>query len=393
MTGEKFKVGDTSPADGLVIKEILGQSERAIVFISASNELRWTHHGIDGPMSAGLSRTIDRFDVLMTEVKALRISKEQKRELLTLLGKRLFSAMNASKPRSPASAFKVIEDQIRKYNAASLSPVEGGIEPFEVVVVCALDDPELKALMEFGDWSEMSTVAHDPQLYVWTCWTSRNGTPIRVIAAAPNHMGLVAAGTLAAKMIWRFRPLMICIAGIAAGYKSEKQGFGDILVPDQTFDHGTSKTVVEDGKLKVIASPQPLQINARLLNRLRAWCQKRANLNAIADDWQPESPSTKLQAHIGPLFSSSTVLGANEPLDDVANHWRKLLGAEMEAHAVHQAAHNTIDPEPIFLCMKSICDFAAGKNDEWREYAAYTSARSVKDFISSEWDNLVALRT
>jgi len=71
-------------------------------------------------------------------------------------------------------------------------------------------------------------------------------------------------------------------------------------------------------------------------------------------------------------------------------HWRKLAGVEMEAHAVHRACNDTVDPAPLFLCAKSICDFTEGKTDDWQHYAAYTAAQFVHGFVSSEWEGTLS---
>jgi len=62
----------------------------------------------------------------------------------------------------------------------------------------------------------------------------------------------------------------------------------------------------------------------------------------------------------------------------------------MEAYAVHRACNDTIDPAPLFICAKSVCDFATGKSDEWQHYAAYTSARFIHAFVTTEWETLVS---
>jgi nucleoside phosphorylase len=201
-------------------------------------------------------------------------------------------------------------------------------------------------------------------------------------------MGLVASGVLAAKMIWRFRPKLVCIVGIAAGAKSGKQGFGDILAPDQTFDYGSGKTTFTKGAIQILPNPNPLQISAKLQGRLNEWQRERTSLDTILKSWPAKKPRTQLDLHIGPLFSSPTVLDASRPVKEVTSHWRKLIGVEMEAHAVHRACHDTVEPVPMFLCLKSICDFTQGKNDDWQHFAAFTSAQLLYKFLIAEWPTL-----
>lgn len=260
---------------------------------------------------------------------------------------------------------------------------------YDLAIICAIPDPELAAVQKIGNWSKLPASADDPQIYHQTTWQIKAHSTIRIIAAAPNEMGLSYAAVLAAKMVWRFRPKLVAMAGIAAGSNEEKQGFGDILVPNYTYDYGSSKTVIKDGKIEIKPSPNPIPVSPTLLGHLKNWQATRKDFShLIAPDWPAAEPNTKLKIHIGPLFSSPTVLDAKAPVTAETQHWRKLIGVEMEAHAVHRATHDTIKPPPMFLCAKSICDFAEGKNDLWQAYAAFTSAQFIYHFLTEEWENI-----
>jgi len=180
------------------------------------------------------------------------------------------------------------------------------------------------------------------------------------------------------------------MAGIAAGTKAKSQGFGDVLVPEHTFDYGSGKSVAKGKKLTILSSPNPLALNPRLLGRLKEWQRERSGLDEIEKGWKAVKPRTRLEIHTGPMFSSPTVLQTDQPIQEVMQHWRKLAGVEMEAHAVHRACNDTIDPPPLFLCAKSICDFAEGKSDDWQHYAAYTATQFVYRFVTSEWEDGLA---
>jgi nucleoside phosphorylase len=82
------------------------------------------------------------------------------------------------------------------------------------------------------------------------------------------------------------------------------------------------------------------------------------------------------------------VVDAAQPIQDVIDHWRKLVAVEMEAYAVHLACRDAVDPVPAFLCMKAISDFAANKDDNARDYGAYTAAELCYRFLIEEWENL-----
>ena len=60
----------------------------------------------------------------------------------------------------------------------------------------------------------------------------------------------------------------------------------------------------------------------------------------------------------------------------IDNQVRDLIAVEMEVYGVYYAANWAISPRPQFIAIKSVCDYAdAEKNDDFHDYAAYTSVR------------------
>jgi nucleoside phosphorylase len=261
---------------------------------------------------------------------------------------------------------------------------------FDVVIVCALHSPELEKVMSAGgvSWDPLPGHHEDPHVYYRATYTTKKGKPISIVAGAPNQMGLSASAVLATKMILRFRPKLVAMVGIAAGVSSERQGFGSILAADTTFDYGSGKIISEAKKLIFRPDHHPLPINTRLKSLLLHWSNRRNELDNIYRSWQGDKPDTVLKLHVGPIGSGAAVVDAKQPILDVLQHWRKLTGIEMEAYAVHRACLDTIEPAPIFLCLKSICDFAENKSDTWQTYAAYTAAEFCHRFLTHEWENL-----
>ncbi len=63
---------------------------------------------------------------------------------------------------------------------------------------------------------------------------------------------------------------------------------------------------------------------------------------------------------------------------------RKLVGIEMEAYGVMLAGLHCRAPKPRVLVAKSICDFADDqKGDSHQAYAAFTSARFIREFAEA----------
>jgi nucleoside phosphorylase len=264
-------------------------------------------------------------------------------------------------------------------------------QPFDVAVICALHKPELEKVLRTGkeNWLKLPTEPSDPQTYYKSTYTTLAGTQLRVIAAAPNQMGPPAAAALAAKMILRFKPRLVAMVGIAAGARTDPTGFGDVLAPDTTLDYTSGKITDSGGKVSFKPDPKPIHINSRLLSLLHEWRSNSRELFEIWNNWQASKPPQPPNLIIGPLASGSSVVANRAVVDDVALHWRKLIGLEMEAYAVHCACRDTVNPETPFLALKAICDFADGsKNDEWQPYAAYVAAELLHRILATDWENL-----
>jgi nucleoside phosphorylase len=263
------------------------------------------------------------------------------------------------------------------------------VDRCDIVVVCALHRPELEKLRSVGaGWRPLPADPDDPQSYEQGTFVTKAGTSLRVVAAAPNQMGLSASAVLATKMILRFRPRLVAMVGIAAGVKQHEQGYGDILAAEHTFDYGAGKQSDGTGPLAFLPDPKPIELGPRILGRLKDWAARRTGLDDIYGRWPATKPSTVLKLHVGPLASGAAVLGSRGPVEQVLTHWRKVVGVEMEAYGVHRAARDASHPAPDFLCLKSICDFAEGKNDHWQDYAAYTAAGLFHQFVAAEWETI-----
>jgi nucleoside phosphorylase len=260
-----------------------------------------------------------------------------------------------------------------------------------VVIICALHSPELDKVMRTSEttWSRMPPTGSDPHTYYKATLTTAAGTQLRILAAAPNQMGSAASAVLATKLAWRFRPLVVTMVGIAAGVRAGSQGFGDILAAEQTFDYQAGKLTSDGDKTEFQPDPRPIPISPRALSILKDWQRQRRSLDQIARGWIAASPSTQLRLHVGPLATGASVINAKEPVGEILRHQRKVIGLEMEAYGVHCACREAIHPEPLFLCFKSICDFAHDKDDGWQDYAAYTAASFTWHFLRSEWENLI----
>lgn len=379
-----YKPGDKS-SSGYTIDEILGESKVACVFTTTDNQIRWEYRANNGIPLEEHGAIILYFDQVLYQIRTLDLDAEQKKPLYLYAGKVLFSGLNNHSKEQPSELFEKLEAEISKKR----NPLDFDVTQIDLAIICALSDVELESILSLSKWERVPSEKTDPQTYYQTKWHTKKGTELNVIAAAPNHMGVTCSGVLAAKLIWKYKPKVVAMTGIAAGVKAKKQGFGDIIIPDQTYDFGSSKTVESDGLVKVLPSSNPLAINSRALGIFKEWKRERTNLDAIKKEWPAQKPLTELNIHIGPMFSSPTVLDSKKSIETLVEASRKLVGVEMESHAVHRACTETVDPQPIFICLKSICDFAQDKEDDWQHYAAHTSSKLLLTFVTEEWESVI----
>lgn len=120
-TDHKLYVVGEKSASGHKIASILGQSPRGCVFTTANNELRWAFWHNKGVMSEALWAVVARFDALMARIAGGPAVGETKRDLYYLLGKSLFAAIDAARPKSAKATFAEVERQLSAVARAKAS--------------------------------------------------------------------------------------------------------------------------------------------------------------------------------------------------------------------------------------------------------------------------------
>lgn len=165
------------------------------------------------------------------------------------------------------------------------------------------------------------------------------------------------------------------MAGICAGVEG-KVGLGDVVVGDPTWDWGSGKSSQDNsGSPVFLAAPYQHSVDPYVSQLAAAMGNNSEVARSISDGWTAKKPSTPFQVHVGPMASGARVIADNTTTGIVASQHREVIAIEMEAYAVMAAADYSPEPRPVALAIKSVCDFAnTAKNDDWQEYAAYTSA-------------------
>ena len=263
---------------------------------------------------------------------------------------------------------------------------------YDVAIINALQEPEHSQLKSvFGcDWKSVVYPLDAFNNYYEGILVNKEGKRIRCIASYANLMGSVASSALTSKIIYNFRPKYLFMTGIAAGISSDSMNYGDILVASEVFDgaSGKIKTNIDNGETVFEPDVRQKTVDSEFINIVMRLKTNRDVLNAICDNYPIKSgkPTTQLAIHLGPMASVPAVLSCKQEIDKIKTHGRKLQGIEMESYGMFYAACNAIKPLPkIVASIKSVSDFAdIKKNDNYQEYASYTSAALLKYILENE---------
>ena len=270
----------------------------------------------------------------------------------------------------------------RKVAYLLLTKRSGSLPDYEnyLCVVTALPDPELAAVLNI-DWGwQTLELPNDPTVYHHGSFL-KGGRRQSVIAASASRMGLTATAILSMKMINRFKPHYLAMAGILAGIGGNCS-FGDVIAADPCWDWGSGKYLVKGRSHLFAAAPYQANINSFIRSKLSLFASAQSEFDEIRRQWTGPSANSVLKMHIGPVASGASVLEDPRMADSILQQHRKLIGIEMESYAVLAAVDESPLPQPKAFALKSVCDFADSKKDDnYQQYASYTSATALKVFV------------
>jgi nucleoside phosphorylase len=271
-----------------------------------------------------------------------------------------------------------IEAKLAYLNAfkSSLSFSDGVTYGTDLAIVCALADPELKAVQCLPcDWQPLR-MRHDETRYI-TGTIQAEERVFSIVAAAAPRMGMPASAVLASKMIAQFRPRFVAMVGICAG-RSGKVNLGDVIVADPSWDWGSGKILSVDRTPHFQPSPHQLELDVDVTEKLKETLEDVQLLARIKAAARGNKPNSELRVHFKPMASGAAVVANRETFAKLIEQHRELSAIEMEGYGVATACKGSGKPRPLHVIMKSVCDYAdEEKNDDFREYAAHTSALAM----------------
>lgn len=258
-------------------------------------------------------------------------------------------------------------------------------KPFhvDIAIITALRKIELEAVLELPcEWQELAIKDDTNEYHIGTV-KQADGNVKSILATCCSRMGMASAAAITMKVCTKFNPEFIFMTGIAAGVEGKTE-FGDILVADPCWDWGSGKSTVVNDTPRKLDAPHQICLNTKYRALFQKISAEKKYLNDISVGWKSEKPKTILNLHVGPVATGATVLEDPDIVKSIVEQHRETIGVEMEAYGFAYAASVSRDTPPITMIIKSVCDFAnPDKNDNWQNYAAYTSAMLAYKIIEN----------
>lgn len=239
------------------------------------------------------------------------------------------------------------------------------VENMDFIIFCALREerkaftllPDLKPTPTFRDnITRLDIVLGD-----------RRGTVIEL-----PRMGLVDAAVVAGTCIEKFKPTVVAMSGVCAGFKDRAE-LGQLLIADMAYEYQSGKWT-DDGFAQ---EPYQVPMSEAMRSLVRAILEDQDVLVDLETGWRSDRP-VKMTAPKPATFTSGSAVIANDLLmEQVAKYHRRVSGLDMEVYALMRAVH-LAQCKPEVICAKVVVDLADGeKNKTLQPYGSYVSARFV----------------
>lgn len=260
----------------------------------------------------------------------------------------------------------------------------------DVCIITALRSEYDAVLATISGWSDPFLI--DSGTYVQKATISSEGKLLSIVAAYSSRMGAVEAALLSTKLINKFRPRLLAMTGICAGFES-KTNYGDVLVASPVWEYMQSSkiTVDETGTRRVEYGPDYIPVDGDISARFDRLNSDTRFLFEMHQACKSEKPLAPPRVFVKPAATGPAVIADGETLKKIREEQnRDALGLEMEAYGVYCSARSASRPRPLVFSAKAVCDFGNYfKNDKYQAYAAYCSATVVTEFLKRYGKELV----
>ena len=203
--------------------------------------------------------------------------------------------------------------------------------------------------------------------------------PARGAIIKLRRMGLVAATLDAALAIPAFRPRVVAMAGICAGF-SERADLGQLIVASPAWEYQAGKW--SEGGFQI----EPYQVSLR--PQTKGICEQTLNregfvqqLEAIAK-FDGDRPSRCINPAVAPGVTGSAVIADSGRLEVISTQHRKLAALDMETYGIYAAANECSWLVPHFFSVKCVVDLAdKEKSDDLHSYGAAMAALACVEIL------------
>lgn len=243
-------------------------------------------------------------------------------------------------------------------------------ESLDFVILCALQTerapytgmPELAGRPKFKD----NLTRLDVSI------AGRRGTIIQL-----PHMGLVDAAVVAGQVIEKFKPKVVAMSGVCAGFP-DRAKLGQLLISEVAYEYQSGKWSADGFSQEPYQVPVPENMRVMTLEIL----EDTGLLARLEAGWTGDRPSQMTVPKPAIFTTGSAVIASEEYIEQVATYHRRVSGLDMEVYAVHRAAH-LASCKPDFICAKVVVDLAGSdKDDDLQPYGCTVSARFVVELLT-----------
>jgi nucleoside phosphorylase len=250
---------------------------------------------------------------------------------------------------------------------------------FDVCVLAALRDPELKAVLSTWNADLEPEELLTRSVSVQRGTLTYGGKVKHVAFAHLGQMGLVASVHATEALLQVFKPRVLFMTGICGGF-SEHVQVGDVVVADKSWDWQSGKWT-QDGTL--LSAPDSRDASSELV----AIAQRiESKLGDFQSAFQGNTPSNRAALVTGPMVSGSSVVASIDIQRVFRKQHRKMVAVDMECYGMYYSSTMTTGPSPETICIKSVSDLAdQTKSDDFHKYCSYMSARVALEIMQNYW--------
>lgn len=191
------------------------------------------------------------------------------------------------------------------------------------------------------------------------------------------RMGLVDAAVTAGRCIEKFKPKVVAMSGICAGFAGRAE-LGQLLVSELAYEYQSGKWTADGFSQEPYHEPssEDIRICAREL------LEDTHLLARLETGWRSDRPAKMREPKPVTFTSGSAVIASEQYISQVALLHRRVSGLDMEIYAIHRAAQIS-SRKPDVICAKVVVDLAGGeKDDRLQPYGCAISARFIVEALN-----------